>query len=312
MDRTSWGEGREQQEYRVVDRWEPSDIRWVRKCLRNWPFRRGRGVLMRLFQPRLRNRDFLIEVERGILIPAKLDDWMVYWCFMCEHERDQSFQLSLSLISLGDTVLDVGANIGLWVMGAARRAGRAADVHAFEPVAENYARLTSNLLLNGLNRVQCKQLALSDNSGNTVVYAMSCGNSGAASLVRREGLDLPMQAVQTTLDRYCEEKAIRCVDFMKVDVEGAEILVFRGASRLLASAQAPAIMFEVDETLAASFDSSSVTVKALLRQYGYDIFRYNKRKLEFVEVEQIHKHDDLFAFKPAHFERHSTLKSART
>jgi FkbM family methyltransferase len=294
----------------VAERREPRDIRWIRTCLNTWPFRRGKGILLRLFQPRLRNREFLIEIEPGILIPGELDDWMVLWYFAEGYKKNLPFQLSRLLIRPGDTLVDVGANIGLWVMGAARLAGVEGDVHAFEPVQENFARLTKNLVLNDLPGIKCQQLALSDSCGKAVFYAPTDDNCGLGSLAARERADRLMETELITLDDYCEKLAIRRVDFMKVDVEGAELLVFRGARQLLASPEAPVIMFETDETLNARFDSSSPIVKAFLHQYGYDCFRYNGKTLEPVAVDELHRaQDDLFALKPCHFKWHPILNS---
>jgi FkbM family methyltransferase len=292
----------------MVEGREPRDIRWIRTCLNRWPFGRGKGILLRLFQPRLRNRQFLIEIEPGILIPGELNDWMVLWFFVEGYKKNLPFRLSRLLIHPGDTVVDVGANIGLWVLGAARLAGSEGDVHAFEPVLENFDRLTKNLALNGFSKVKCQQLALSDNSGKAVFYAPTDNNCGLGSLAPRERADLLMETGLITLDDYCENLAIRRVDFMKVDVEGAELLVFRGAQQVLASLVAPIIMFETDETLSARFDSSSQTLKAFLNQFGYDCFRYNGNTLEPVAVQELHPTgEDLFALKPSHFEKHPIL-----
>jgi FkbM family methyltransferase len=200
----------------------------------------------------------------------------------------------------------------LWVMGAARHAGPEGNVHAFEPVPENFARLTRNLALNGLDQVTCQQLALSDKCGHTVFYAATGRNSGVGSLKQRETDDRPMEIEVTTVDDYCDKHAILRIDLMKVDVEGAELFVFRGALRLLTSTEAPIIMFETDEILTARFGASSVSIKTLLHQHGYSFFRYDGRKLEPVTVDQFHHtQEDLFALKPAHFERHPLLKSLR-
>jgi FkbM family methyltransferase len=289
---------------------EPNDIRWIRTCLNRWPLRRGKGVLLRLFRGRLRDRDFLIEIEPGVLIPAELDDWMVLSSFADGCQHNLPLQLSRSLIRPGDTLIDVGANIGLWLMGAAKHAGPQGNVHAFEPVPENFVRLTRNLALNDLHQVICQQLALSDKSGQALFYSATDGNSGLGSLTERERASRPTEIRVITLDDYCERQAIRRVDLMKVDVEGAELLVFRGATRLLTSTEAPIIMFETDETLTAHFASSSSSIKAFLHQHGYDFFRYDGRKLEPVAVEESHhKQEDLFALKPSHFERHQLLTS---
>jgi len=264
---------------------------------------------MRLFKAKLKNQEFLMEVEPGVLISGELEDYMVYWCFACEHEKDPAFQFSRVLICPGNTVIDVGANIGLWVLGAARRVGIGGDVHAFEPIPGNFVRLTNNLARNGYDWVHCQPIALSDKCGRSVMYATSNGNSGGASLAQREGVDIPVEVPMTTLDKYCEEQGIRHVDFLKVDVEGAELFVFRGASKLLSSQDAPVIIFEVDEAHATSFASSSVLVKKFLHQFGYDFFRYNWRNLEKISLQQLHKHEDLIAFKPSHFSKHSVLFS---
>jgi FkbM family methyltransferase len=294
----------------ILDRLEPRDIRWMRICLKHWPLPRGKGILMRLFKPRLRNRDFLMQVEPGIMVPADLEDYIIYWCFVHGYETDPAVQLSRALIHQGDTVVDVGANIGLWTMGAARQAGQEGRLHAFEPVPENFTRLIANLNLNGfdLNRVQCQQLSLSDRSGRTVFYLSTNGNSGMGALAQRDGVNRPIETRLIALDDYCEKHSISRVDFIKIDVEGAELLVLRGAKGVLASAEAPAIVFEADDSLAASFGSSSSAVKTLLAEKGYEIFRYDGRRLEHVEVNQKHRHEDLFAFKPDHFQLHPVLR----
>jgi FkbM family methyltransferase len=293
---------------KVIKRRQPNDIKLIRSLMKHWPLPHGKGILLRIFRPRLRNRTFLLDVEPGILISAELDDYMILWCFLGEHEKDPAFQLSQSLVGPGDTVIDVGANVGLWVLGAARRTGPTGVSHAFEPVPDNFERLLTNLKLNNLqDRVRCMPSGLSDECGPAIIYASSNGNSGGAALAQRVGVDTAIEITLTTLDQYCGDQKIKRVDFVKVDVEGAEILVFRGSASLLASPEAPAIVFEVSDKLAATFNSSSKMVKDLLHQRGYDIFRYDGKKLEKVPLGENHHYEDLFAFKPYHFERYPIL-----
>lgn len=287
---------------------EPNDIRFIRTCLQRWPFKRGKGVLLRLFGPRLQRRDFLIEIEPGVLIPGELDDWMVL-SFFADAQRDLPLQLSRSLIRPGDTLIDVGANTGLWALGAALRVGPAGTVHAFEPVPDNFVRLTRNLALNGFTNVISQKLALAEKSGHTVFYAATDDNSGVGSLTKRGEADRPIEIEMTAVDEYCAAQSISHVDLMKVDVEGAELLVFSGAERLLSSNEAPIIMFETDEVLTASFGSSSTRIKTLLQRYGYACYRYTGDRLEAVAVTELHhQQEDLFALKPFQIERHYLLQ----
>lgn len=125
----------------------------------------------------------------------------------------------------------------------------------------------------------------------------------ASALVRRAATDVEIRAPVVTLDAYAAQKQIDRVDVIKVDVEGAEILVFRGATKLLSGKEAPAIFFEVNNTLSASFGTSTREVKELLISYGYGIYRWRNAKFAAVPVDEAHGHEDLFALKPRHLEQ---------
>lgn len=287
---------------------EPWDIRSIRTCLQHWPFGRGKGILLRLASPLLRNRAFTFEVEPGVVIPARFDDYMIRYYFANAFASEPAVKLSRRLIQPGDTVFDVGANIGLWAMGAAVRAESGGAVHAFEPVPENIARLQEHLRLNGLTWIHCEPLAVADRCGVTCFYNSATDNSGLGSLGQRSGSERSFEIACITLDGYCSQQGITRVDLIKVDVEGGEELVFRGAEQLLGGSHAPAIMFEASEELARRMSSSSIVVKKLLAAHGYAIYRYQRDRLCQVAVEEPHAFDDLFAFKPYHFDRQSNLR----
>ena len=282
---------------------EPADVRWMRRCLKGWRLPRGRDRLMRLFQLWLAGREFVIDVEPGIVIPAALDDWMVYWCFVGDHQRDRSFQWSLAMIRPGDTVVDAGANIGLWALSAARRVGGQGRVIAFEPVARNFERLQEHVRMNEMTQVRCESSALSNQPGPAVMYVRTAGHSGLASLVAHEGLDETTDVRRVTLDDYCAEHGIGRVDVLKVDVEGGELQVFEGAQALLGGPEAPLIMFEMDDRLAAPFGSSFGRVRAALAGWGYTVYRQAGGRLAAVGAGPAGAHEDLFALKPAHAAR---------
>lgn len=286
---------------------EPVDIRMLRGLLHRWPFARGKGVIARASSPLWQRREFFLSVEPGIFIPAELDDYMVYWVFANGYHRDAVVRLSRELILPGDTVLDIGANIGLWAMGAARATGESGSVYAIEPIPENHARLVSNLELNRLTNVRTAPLAFSNGPGLVTMYRPSYEHSGLPTLGRREGVDTPISVEATTLDDYCEREGVTHVDFIKIDVEGAERLVLEGASRTLCSADAPAILFEVNEELARSLGSTTADVKKLLAANGYELFRLDGGRLVAVDLDQQEEPGDLFAFQPHHYVRFPRL-----
>jgi len=270
-------------------------MRALRAGFRHWPYMHGRGWLLRLARLLYGRRPMRFDIGGGTFIDGALDDWIVIWTFMRQHERDKPFQRSFDLLGPGSIAIDVGANLGIWSLLAARRG---ASVHAFEPVPGISERFQRHLDLNGVGSVTVNRLALGAEAGSLPFFAAPTINTGASSLARPLTPHVEIRVPVVTLDSYIEREGIERIDLMKVDVEGAEILVFRGARRLLSSDRAPIIFFETGEPLCGRFGVTTRDVKQLLAGYGYGIYRWRKSLFQPVTLEERHeREEDLFALK---------------
>jgi len=182
----------------------------------------------------------------------------------------------MAAITPGMHVIDVGAHIGLYTLGAARRVG-SGKVYAIEANEEAVNVLRRHVSLNHFDdRVEIVAAAVSDSDGRASFY--TSGVTSAGSLARanaefplnRERLEQPAREVSTpsmTLDRFCQERGIT-PDVIKIDVEGAEVHVLRGARQVLAAA-APLIFCEVHPDQMASFGSTPGQLESIAREAGY-------------------------------------------
>ena len=243
---------------------EPLDIRAIRHVFRGWPLPRGKGLLLKAFSPWLRNRDFVFEVADGVLISADMQDWITVHGLVEGYDAD--FRESWSLIRPGATVLDVGANIGIWAIGAAQIAGA---VHCFEPMAGNFKRLQANLALNRVSNVVPQNVALSDRPAVLQFYPSPNSNSGVGVIAQKEWNVQTCDIQALALDDYCGEYRI-APDFLKIDVEGAELLVLKGAERVLRESK-PQVFFEMDRVMSGKFGTSPEAITAFLEDRGYSV-----------------------------------------
>lgn len=144
--------------------------------------------------------------------------------------------------------LDVGANIGYTSLLMAKLAGDGGKIIAFEPLPENYNVLKKNVALNTYQNIICENLALSNNISTEKFIYRSENLTAGGSIVSEKPIGLANTyqeiSVQTiTLDRYVEKNNIDRIDFIKIDVEGAEGLVIEGMKKLLIE-QNPIVLLE--------------------------------------------------------------------
>jgi FkbM family methyltransferase len=145
-------------------------------------------------------------------------------------------------------VFDVGANVGEWAT-IALGINPTLELHCFEPCASTYQLLLENKFP---DNVTCNKFGLGARPGEIALHLFE-DYPGLNSLYKREGLEngwglTPQRGTEivnlTTLDDYCSKKAIREVDFLKVDVEGHELEVLRGGTELIAKSSIDIIQFE--------------------------------------------------------------------
>ena len=183
----------------------------------------------------------------------------------------------LKLLRKGDVVLDVGGNIGDYCSTFASIVGSKGHVHTFEPVPTTYQKLKSNLELQNLKNTSVIPKAVSNLSGKVEIHMPGDDHARPAiHMKERESWDQEL-TVQTflcdaiTLDEYVNVKQLDTVNFVKIDVEGAEHLVLLGARGLLTS-KSPILFFEMWESYMRDFGSTVNDYCHLLRQAGYDQF----------------------------------------
>jgi FkbM family methyltransferase len=158
-------------------------------------------------------------------------------------------RLVQAFLRSGMTFLDVGAHIGYYTLIAARLVGDAGRVHSFEPGAKTRAHLEANVARNGLQNVEIHAQALAEQTGEVGFYPSSlASNQGISSIVAPgDGRAAPSTVPSLSLDDFVARIGGRRVDLLKMDIEGAELQVIRGAQRLLSGADAPPMIFEAHE-----------------------------------------------------------------
>lgn len=176
----------------------------------------------------------------------------------------------------GDVVLDVGANIGFLTALAGRLVGPQGRVIAFEPVPANARLVRRNAALNGQAHVEVVEAAVGDHAGvATLVLARHAGGAALAEADRPPDACGELRVALMTLDGWLAANAARLpgpVRLVKIDVEGAEPAVLRGAAGLLAQA-GPQVLLEVDAAEAAAAEAKHEACRAILAAQGYVVER---------------------------------------
>jgi FkbM family methyltransferase len=176
-----------------------------------------------------------------------------YWATSVAHSGELVVMKRLaSRLGHGSVVVDVGANIGNYSLEAVRLLNPK-RVHAFEPAAHAFARLTHAIEAGGLeDRIIAHRLALGSQPGTATLHTPEPGSTIASLIDVRNPL-APFAAKHdeqvevTTLDAFCRSTDIARIGLLKVDVEGLEYAVLEGAKGLIRDRAIDAIQFEFGE-----------------------------------------------------------------
>ncbi|KAH7443204.1 hypothetical protein KP509_02G025600 [Ceratopteris richardii] len=171
-------------------------------------------------------------------------------------------------------VVDVGANVGMATFAAAAMGFR---VIAFEPILENVHKLCDGIYLNRVNSlVHLYHLAVSSAPGQVIMHKVigrldnSAVSATGATLAFKANEVIPVTVKSVTLDSVIPTST--AVALLKIDVQGWEYHVLKGATKLLSrpAHEAPYVIYEEDERLLKESNSTSEQILQFLKSHGYN------------------------------------------
>jgi FkbM family methyltransferase len=192
--------------------------------------------------------------------------------------RFESAELKFVETSLkpGMTVLDIGANQGIYTLLASKVVGPQGKVFAFEPSPRDRKALARNLTLNRSKNVTVCAVALGDSNTQAVLFTAEPHFSGCSSL-RPPAKDIPMatspvEVSVLRLDDWIATSGAGPIDFIKLDVEGGELSVLNGAPNLLQARPRPIILAEVQDIRTAPWGYAAKEIIRALQDRSYKWF----------------------------------------
>lgn len=192
-------------------------------------------------------------------------------------------------IKPGMTVLDIGAHTGFFTLLLADLVGNKGKVYSFEPCRRHVQLLRENVSMNNLHWVDINPLALSDKAGKAVLHlnpvndgGHSLGDlSGSPDLLGRDAEELSEIVETATLDDFVKKKNIQNIDFIKLDVEGAETLVLEGARGTLSSGKVSKIICETGTEAQKQIGKTEKDLRNVFYSYNFRSYFIGETLTEF-------------------------------
>lgn len=200
--------------------------------------------------------------------------------FKIEEEDTSTIQFHKKLIRQNDTIFDIGSNKGFFSYHYSKIA-KDGIIYSFEPIISTYKLQLRLLRYFKVNNCKSYNIALSNIDGEIefIMPKSETYNTDTSATISTEGTlahfkEKDIVTVQCKkINSFLIKEQIKRVDFVKIDVEGSELLVFRGADKMLA--MHPIIFTEFLERHFIKFGYSCQDFIDLLKEYGYHVYFYS-------------------------------------
>jgi FkbM family methyltransferase len=240
-----------------------------------------RHFLWKYFQANRLHAPFTVPWYDGLRVTMYLGNDMSLCLYVAGTYEPNEFMFLAQVLQPDMTFIDVGANDGLYTLFASRRVGPTGKTIALEPSSREFARLERNLRLNLTANVITLRMAATDHEGTAVLRLAEFGHEGLNTMghfaysVEQEAIE---EVRLITLDSMVKTHKLSRVDVMKIDVEGGELNVLKGAQSVLANHK-PLILLEILEAALKHQGAGRESVLELLKSFGYRFLIFGPKGL---------------------------------
>lgn len=174
-------------------------------------------------------------------------------------------------LKTGDVFYDIGSNVGFFSIIAAKLVGDKGKVYAFEPGSENAKSIRHNAQLNNFSQIEVIEKAVSSNSGQgQLLLATYAGGHALATADAPPDLAGEVTVDLVSIDDLIAQNKIEPPNFVKVDVEGAELDVLKGMTETIKTYQ-PTIIYEVDDGDRTAYERKYQELADFLKSFNYRV-----------------------------------------
>ena len=233
------------------------------------------GPARRLYERGILNRGEMVAPVLGRSFRFRVTSQQEILSIETLYAEDEFFDRMLASLRASDVFYDIGANIGLVTLLAARERPDA-RIHSFEPEPRNADHLTENVALNALGNVTIHRLALGSAPGHAKLFVVGATGSGLHSLVPSDETGGHSIDILVSTGAEIAERTGERPDVMKIDVEGFEMDVLNGCEALLGRGGCREVFVEAH----AHAPVSAREIQAWMETRGYAMIWSSKRVLE--------------------------------
>lgn len=236
----------------------------LRKLLRVMPYSSFAERAALWWGYRFRPDPSVIKLRSGSLLRITQVDHLQLLLYYLGTFEPQALKVMQEHVRPGSTILDVGANIGLFTIEGANSVGSSGTIIAIEAAPQHAETVRASAELNRMKNVEVHSVAVGSETGEAILTLPSAANYGMFTL----GNAMGDERIRVGVRRIDDIVAGRRVDFIKMDIEGSEYNALLGAKETITRGH-PAILIELNEPALEACGSSTRKVKELLFSFGY-------------------------------------------
>lgn len=229
---------------------------------------------------------------KGINLELDIHDYVSHYLYF--GFEDIAHEKLMSLVNKNNVVLDIGTNYGTTLLQFAKKVGEGGQVFGFEPDPINYGICTKNIALNPFLNVKVDNLGLGDVKGELTLVVDTESNRGGNRISKNTFGKEAYKVQIVSLDEWINNENLKHIDLIKMDVEGFEYNVLKGAEKTLEKFH-PTLFIELDDENLKLQDASAELLVKLLIEKKYIITNSENNQIITEKTNFNYCHYDIIA-----------------